>query len=126
MSDDTKIFVYDLLKDAIGEDAIKSLISRKSSVMKNEFRDTIFSKPDRYLRDEEEIFVDFIHPDTGQKHHQFPKNVIKAINDAGEEFNYSNWHNGHYSLAIEIIYRYCNEHKIDMETGKPISESEAT
>lgn len=64
-----------------------------------------------------DVFLDFVDQN-GKRWERTPRSIIDAIHDAGEEMNYSNYHNGQFARAEEIIRRYCAEHKIPLGISK--------
>lgn len=60
-----------------------------------------------------DLFLDFVDSN-GKRWERTPMQIIEALHDACEEMNYSNYHNGLFAKAEEIIRRYCEEHKIKL------------
>ena len=65
-----------------------------------------------------DVFLDYVDIETGKRWERTPRQIIEALADAGEEMSYSNYHNGLFEKAEEIIRRYCEEHKIPLGLSK--------
>jgi len=50
-----------------------------------------------------------------------PVHILQALGEAGDHFSYSNWHERHFEVVSEVLYRYCAEHGIPVvdHNGKP-------
>ncbi len=49
-----------------------------------------------------------------EDNYRSPMQIIEAIKDAGEEMNYSNYHNGLYARAIAIIAAWCKAEGVEI------------
>lgn len=48
------------------------------------------------------------------EHYRSPMQIIEAIKDAGQELDYSNYHNGMFARAIAIIATWCHQNRVPM------------
>ncbi|MCP4976593.1 MAG: hypothetical protein GY931_10565 [Maribacter sp.] len=51
-----------------------------------------------------------------------PDMVIRALDDAREALNYSNWACGKFDIAEIVIRKYCKEHKIPLRFQRQVEE----
>lgn len=64
-----------------------------------------------------DVFLYFVDVN-GKRWERTPRQMIEALKDAGDEMNYSNYHNGLFQKIEEIIRRYCEEHDIPLGPSK--------
>lgn len=56
----------------------------------------------------------------GKDRYYTPRQIINALHDAGEEMNYSNYHNSQFLRAEKIIRQWCKDNNI------PLGPTDAT
>lgn len=102
--------ITDLLIRKFGEEAIQGLLSDDTCIVPNPSKGQIkpyirgWAKVKNVLSDEYyEGSPDDVLP---------ASTLLTALEDAGNNMNYSNWHNDKFDRAAEIIIRYCEEHDI--------------
>lgn len=105
--DESLVLISEVLIKKYGREVIVKLLTDELCIDINQEKLRVGRQA--YIRD----LKDNKTPFTDYDGHELDADLILiSLEEAANEMNYSNWHGDKLDRAAEVVFRYCEEHKI--------------